>query len=61
MSTKGQWYQCGLCNNLFLKAVEDAEALEEYLNTFPGDTGEVSVVCSSCYKEFMAWYRERIK
>jgi hypothetical protein len=59
MSGKGQWFQCGLCRELFIKGREDEESIEEYLNENYGDTGKVSVVCDQCFKEFQAWRREQ--
>lgn len=59
MSEKGQWFQCGLCKNLFIKAREEEDAIEEYINEFPGDSGAVALVCSDCYAFIMAWHRDR--
>lgn len=59
MSEQGQWFQCGLCKNLFIKARADVEAIEEYVNEFPKDMGNVATVCSGCYKLIMAWRAEQ--
>lgn len=59
MSEQGQWFQCALCRELFIRARPETEVLEEYINEFPGDTGPVSTVCSDCYRILMAWRAEQ--
>lgn len=55
MSGVGDEYQCARCGGTFEKGWSDEEAMDEMLDTWQGQSGDVVVICDDCFEQVMAW------
>jgi len=54
-----QYFTCSRCGGTYPQAWTDAEAWEEYKQTFGDSDKETETVCDDCYQWLMAKYQQR--